>query len=131
MKHGSRPGGGFLYAGSLRGESSAGRMHQPQVRLGPGEAMAEAEVDPLVVSAAFDGVIAHLLGDGFDLPEVASGDPAREFPQPLVHENGHHADLDPLIEVFAAGWKTQPQAIIEMDVSHLGRPPNAFLAPFL
>ncbi len=106
-------------------------MHQPELGLGLGGAVEEGDIHPFLVSAAFLDAVAHLLGDGLNLTEVRPGDPARELGQTLVHQNGDHADFDALVEILAATGKTQPQAIVEVDMSHDGKPPNhPFRVPF-
>lgn len=107
-------------------------MHQLQLGLRLRCAIEEGEIDPFLVAAGFLDAIPHLPGDGLDLTEVRPRDPTGEFAQSLVHQNGNHADLDALIEVLAAAGKTQPQTVIQMDMSHDGKPPiHPFRAPFV
>lgn len=97
-------------------------MHEAQSGLCFDAAVAEGELNPILAAAGLGDPVAHLPGDGFHLAHIGARDPARELGEFLVHENGNHADLDALIEIFAAAGKTQPQAVIKMDVSHGGSP---------
>ena len=106
-------------------------MDEPQLGLGLRGAVEEGDVRPFPVAAVFLNAIAHLLGDGLDLAEVRARDPAGELAQTLVHQNGNHADLDALIEIFAAAGKTQPQTVIQVDMSHSGKPPSFALSGHL
>lgn len=97
-------------------------MHEPEIGLRLDAVVAESDFSPFLVAAGFNDPVAHLSGDGLDLTEIGAGDPARELEKLLVHQNGDHTDLDALIKIFTAAWKTQPQTLIEMDMSHGGSP---------
>jgi hypothetical protein len=78
-------------------------MNEAQLR--PYRPRVKHQLDPILISAALDDVIAELARDRLDLRQVCLGNPTPEFRGLVVHENGEHADLDALIKILAPAWK--------------------------